>query len=141
MKIQLSLIPIALATLFVVGAASPRPATVGAAAQSGELADKVAELEKKHSDTQTQVQDLAGQVAEGRALIDQTVQYLEAQASSAMKLRSDLQVVEDGGFAVGQNWQSREDLLKGLRAYVDSQQKGLPGKAKKATADARGRGF
>lgn len=141
MKFQPSLIPFALATLLVVGAATPRSAATPQSPQSTELADRVTALEKKVEDAQTQVRDLAGQVAEARGLVDETVKYLEDQAAGARKLRGDLQAVEDGGFAVGQNWKSRQDLLDGLRAWIDGQQKGLPGKAKKATAGVGGRGL
>ncbi len=63
---------------------------------------------------------------EARALLDQTIVYLDAQAKGATALLGILDQSEQLGFTAGINPQSREVLLAGLRAYWGEKPKGLP---------------
>lgn len=97
--------------------ASPR-SVQGAQAGQG-LEGRVATLEselmaerKRHDET--------------RALLEQTLVYLDTQAKAAEALLTTLQESEDQGFAVGENWRSRQTLLIGLRAYWGGWKAGLP---------------
>lgn len=91
---------------------APQELEARVATLEGELA-----LEKKRHD-------------ETRALLEQTLAYLEKQAKAAQALLVTLDESEREGFAVGENWRSRQILLAGLRAY-GSEEQGVP---KAATA-------
>lgn len=106
---------VALALRASAPAEAARPAQAGAqglesrvAALEGELA-----LEKKRHD-------------EARALLDQTLVYLEKQTKAAQALLGVLDESEQQGFAVGENWRSRQTLLGGLRTYWTELQAGVP---------------
>jgi len=98
-------------------AAAQEPAGQDPAAQSVDerlalLETKVASFEKKNEETVK--------------LVEQTVAYLEKQGKSAKTLAEALDVVQEQGFAVGENWKSRETLLAGLRAYLADGQADVP---------------
>ncbi len=63
---------------------------------------------------------------ETRALLEQTLAYLDAQAKNAQTLLGVLDESQQLGFTAGINFQSREVLLGGLRAYWTEKPKGLP---------------
>jgi len=112
-------------------ASAQEPAKQGAPAQDVEarltaLEAKVAGLEKKQE--------------ESVKLVEQTVTFLEKQGKSSQTLAGVLDVCQEQGFAVGENWKSRETLLTGLRAYLADGQAGLPkmpAPAKPATQPAQ----
>lgn len=113
-----------LTTTVALSMRASAPAQGAAAGQQG-LEARVATLEselkaeKKKND-------------ETRALLEQTLAYLDKQMKSGQTLVGALDQCEQQGFAVGENWQSRQTLLAGIRAYCGDQQTGLP----KATATA-----
>jgi hypothetical protein len=78
------------------------------------------------------------ELAEGfglnRALIDETIAYLEAQSKSAQALTETLAESEALGYTAGINFESRELLLAGWRARLKAIQKDLPGVEQKAPA-------
>ena len=110
--------------IFVFLRTVPAQGAQSAAAQG--LEARVAALE---SELQTQKR----REDETRALLDQTLAYLEAQAKASQTLLATLNEVEQQGFAVGENWRSRQTLLAGFRAYWGGAQTGLP----KAPAPAK----
>jgi hypothetical protein len=63
---------------------------------------------------------------ETQALLEQTLAYLEKQSKAGQALLGALDESEQQGFAVGENWRSRQTLLGGFRAYCADQQSGLP---------------
>ncbi len=71
--------------------------------------------------------------AETRALLDQTVAYLEEQSKSAQSMLGVLDAAEAAGFTAGINFHSRELLLAGWREAYATAQKDVPS-AKKAPA-------
>ena len=98
-------------------AAAQEPATKTPPAQSVDerlaaLEAKVASLEKKQE--------------ESVKLVEQTVTYLEKHGKASQTLAGVLDTVQEQGFAVGENWKSRETLLTGLRAYLADGQAGVP---------------
>ena len=70
-------------------------------------------------------------------LSDQTVGYLAAQAQASRELDRAFAQAESQGFTAGINYQSRETLLGGLRAYTSSQRSQLPGAPPERGPDAR----
>ena len=54
------------------------------------------------------------------------VDFIEKHGKAAQTLTSALDQSKEEGFAVGENWKSRETLLEGLRAYLAEGQNGLP---------------
>ena len=95
-----------------------------------DLTARVETLEQKLSEA-TVMRDLMLADLQGvTADVLELQQYLESQAAAARDFHGVLQVVEDGGYAVGQNWQSRKNLLDGLRVITDARQKKLPGRGK-----------
>ena len=106
--------------------------------QGGGIEARVAQLEEELAAEKNRSQ-------ETRALLEQTVAYLNNQATGAQTLLGVLDQSEQLGFTAGINFQSREALLAGLRAYWGEKQKGLPklpeppaAKGKAAAAPARG---
>lgn len=65
--------------------------------------------------------------AETRALLDQTIEYVRAQAQTAEKMMGVLDAAEAAGFTAGINFHSRELLLGGFRDVWSSAQKDVPG--------------
>ena len=88
-------------------AAAPQELEARVAALEGELA-----IEKKRHD-------------ETRVVLEQTLAYLEKQSRAAQTLLAVLDESEREGFAVGENWRSRQVLLMGMRAYWGEEQ-GVP---------------
>ena len=112
-----------LMSLFVLPQA-PASATQDPGADVGGLAIEVAELRQE--------------VTRQEALLNKTVAYIQAQSRAAAKLDTVYNSSEDMGFTAGINFESREVLLAGLRAYTASQRKGVPGvPKKKAPADGK----
>ena len=58
---------------------------------------------------------------ETRVLLEQTLAYLDKQAKAAEAQLVVLDEAEKQGFAVGENWKSRETLLAGMRAQLKGQ--------------------
>jgi len=94
-------------------------------------------------DLEARVTALEGELAaarkdgeETRALLDQTLAYLEAQAKSAQSMLGVLNESEQAGFTAGINFHSRELLLAGWRSYYNAQQEKLPKAKAKPKADA-----
>ena len=56
-----------------------------------------------------------------RTLLEQTLAYLDKQAKAATAQLAVLDEAEKQGFAVGENWKSRETLLAGMRAQLQGQ--------------------
>ena len=75
--------------------------------------------------------------AETRALLDETVAYLQDQAHSAQSMLGVLDQAEAAGFTAGINFHSREILLAGWREAYGTAQKEVPGSKKPAAAPAR----
>jgi len=88
------------------------PAAQGVEARLAALETKVAGLEKKNEETVK--------------LVEQTVTFLEKQGKASQALAGVLDTCQEQGFAVGENWKSRETLLTGLRTYLADNQAGLP---------------
>jgi hypothetical protein len=99
-------------------AAPSAPSVQDAQAQQG-LETRIAALEnelaaekRRHDET--------------RELLARTLAYLDQQAQAAQKLLGTLDESEQQGFAVGENWQSRETLLAGFRGYWGAKATNLP---------------
>ncbi len=71
-----------------------------------------------------------------RALLDETVSYLERRSKAAAELARVLSASEEAGFTFGINPNSREILLAGWRKELADRQKGVPGAPPPAPADA-----
>ena len=93
---------------FSLRASAPAQAQSNAQAQG--LEARVAELE-------TDLAAVKKKNEETRALLDQTLTYLEKETKAAQTLLSALDQCEKEGFAVGENWHARQTMLAGLRAY------------------------
>lgn len=91
----------------------------GAQSDPQELAQRVAALE-------SELKAERGRHEETRALLEQTIGYLEQHARAAQTLLGVLDESEKQGFAVGENWHSRRTLLAGFRAYWGAAQSGIP---------------
>jgi len=63
---------------------------------------------------------------EMRALLEQTLLYLDKQTKAAQAILPVLDESEQQGFAAGDNWRSRQTLLAGMRAYWGAVQSGAP---------------
>ena len=121
LKLPLALAFLALSAVVALAVRTSEPANKPVRAQAGAqgLEARVAALEgelvleKKRHD-------------EMRTLLEQTLAYLEKQNRAAQTLLGALDESELQGFAKGENWQSRQTLLVGLRAYWGDQQTGLP---------------
>jgi hypothetical protein len=114
-----SFLVLAAAVVLALRASAPAQPAVAAQAGAQGLEARVAALEgelaaekKRHDET--------------RALLDQTLSYLEKQTKAGQALLGVLDESEEQGFAVGENWRSRQTLLGGMRAYWTEQQAGLP---------------
>jgi len=117
-KLPFALAFLALSAVVALAARASEPARTAQAGTQG-LEARVAALEgeltvekKRHDET--------------RALLEQTVAYLEKQGKAGQALLGVLDECEQQGFAVGENWQSRQTLLVGLRSFWNDQQAGVP---------------
>jgi hypothetical protein len=97
---------------------TPAPARAAQEATAPQLEARVTALEaelalekKRHDETRT--------------LLDSTLVYLEKQSKAAQALLTVLDESEREGFAVGENYRSRQILLAGMRAYWGEEQ-GVP---------------
>jgi len=134
MKTLLALAPFVLLSPFVVSSlGAPRAASASSTCvQDQGLEGRVAALE-------TELAAERKKNEETRALLEQTISYLDVQAQSAKTMLTTLDDVEREGFTPGINFRSREILLSGLRAVWGSTQQGvpkLPGAAKGKNAPA-----
>ncbi len=111
MKILLSLAFVAalLASAFSAGVA-PRTASAQDPAVQQALEARVAALETALTQEKARHQ-------ETRALLEQTVGYLERQAKGAEAVLAVLDASEEAGFTSGINFESRVILLGGLREF------------------------
>lgn len=93
-------------------AAQASPAPQGVEARLALLEEELATLKRQNEET--------------HALLEKTVVYLEKQSKAAQTLLTALDEAEKQGFAVGENWRSRQTLLAGLRSYWSGAEAGLP---------------
>lgn len=91
---------------------SPQAGAQALEARVATLEGELAAEKKRHDET--------------RALLEQTVTYLEKQTKAGQALLGALDESEQQGFAVGENWMARQTLLAGMRAFWNDQQTGLP---------------
>lgn len=117
-KLPSALAFLALSAVALLAARTSEPVRAAQAGTQG-LEARVAALEgelaaekKRHDETRT--------------LVEQSVAYLEKQTKAAQALLGVLDECEQQGFAVGENWRSRQTLLVGLRSYWNDQQAGVP---------------
>ena len=113
----LTFLALSLVAASTLRANAPAQPQAGASAQGLEarvaaLEGELAAEKKRHDET--------------RALLEQTLTYLEKQTRATQALLGVLDESEQQGFAVGENWRSRQTLLAGLRAYWNEQQAGVP---------------
>lgn len=89
-----------------------------------------------------EVEKLRADLAETRALLDETVEYLHQRAKDGEALSRVVDSSEQAGFTFGINPRSREVLIQGWRNDLTALQKGLPGEKVEedgAPADTRTR--
>lgn len=117
------LVPLAFLLMFALIAFSLRASAPAEAAQSGAPAQA---LEARVAVLEEALATEKRRFDETRALLEQTLAYLEKQGQAAQALLAVLDESEQQGFAVGENWRSRQTLLAGLRAYWSEVQSGMP---------------
>ncbi len=81
------------------------------------------------------IQEMANKVNELGKLAEETTAYLAEQSQAARGLVLTLSTSEEEGFTAGINPNSRKTMLGGFRAYLASQQAGIPSAKKKATKE------
>ena len=121
MKKSLPIALVSLALGFALSTVAARPTVQddkGADARISALEVALAKEQKAHAET--------------RALVDQTVEYLQAVSESAKQMMTALDQAEAAGFTAGINFHSREILLAGWRDVWSTAQKNVP-TAKQAT--------
>lgn len=116
MKTLLACVPVLCLLPFASGLRAP-----GAAAPRSQDA-----LEARVAALEGELAAMKKQDDETRALLEQTIGYLDAQASGAKALLGVLDRSEAAGFTKGINFESREMLLAGFRAYWAGAEKGVP---------------
>mgnify|MGYP002631567525 CR=1 FL=1 len=109
------------------------------AQDSKTLEERVQQLEAQLEAMQSTMDGMAASSAAEASALDAINAYLQQQAKAAQSMASVLDEAEKLGFVPGINFPSREALLKGWRAQINVQQKGVPGKtkAKPETGDTR----
>lgn len=95
-------------------------------AQNADLETRVAELERRLSESDKLAQQLADEQASLRATNKSTLAYLERQARAATAMQAVLDSSEKQGFTAGINPNSRITLLAGLRSLYDTAASDLP---------------
>lgn len=113
--------PFWITALALAAAASPLPN----GSQDGADAAQVEAL-------RAELDEVKRELEETRALVDDTVTYLQSHAKSSAQMVSVLSASEDAGFTFGINPESRELLLDGWRKQLDAAQKHVPGGKAKA---------
>ena len=108
-----------------------RPASAVQAAQGQAQAQS---LEARVATLESDLATARARLEETRTQLDQTLAYLDKQSKAAQKLAGALDEAEQQGFAVGENWHSRQTLLAGMRSYCGDQQTGVPKPAPAAPA-------
>lgn len=88
--------------------------------------ERVGQLEKDLTLANARLIALSKDLESTRAALDQTLAYLAVQSKSAQAMVEVLAEAERQGFAVGENFRSRQILLEGWRAQLDAQSQGLP---------------
>ena len=96
------------------------------AAQEPAKQDPAAGVDARLAVLETKVAALEKKDEERQKLVEETVTYLEKHGKAAQTLNGVLDQAQEQGFAVGENWKSRETLLAGLRAYLAEGQGELP---------------
>jgi hypothetical protein len=94
-------------------------------------------LEARVAALEGELAALKKQNEEAHALVEQSIKYQNAQAAAAGTLLDVLTRSEEAGFTKGINFQSREILLAGLRAYWGGASKDLPKLPEKPREEAR----
>ncbi len=83
-------------------------------------------LESDLVSTRKRCEGLASELSETKVTLAKVVHYLDAQATSAAALQEALAASEAAGFTAGINPNSREILLAGWRATLNTQQRDVP---------------
>ena len=91
-------------------------------------------LESRVSALEAALADEEKAHAETRAILDQTVAYIQNQAKTAQKMMTVLDSAEAAGFTAGINFKSREMLLAGFRQTYGNAQKDVPGGKKQGAS-------
>jgi hypothetical protein len=120
-----TLLPVASCLLFALLAFPLRHTAPAQAAQGSNAPAPQQGLEGRVATLETQLALTSKRNDETRALLEQTLAYLDKQGTASDALLGVLDESEKAGFAMGENWHSRELLLAGLRAYLGTQ-KGAP---------------
>jgi septal ring factor EnvC (AmiA/AmiB activator) len=132
MKCNWTLVSLSLAAVCGLALAQqpvPKPAPPKLDALQKEVAmlrDEVAALKKAVPPPAANTDKLAAELKETRALVEQLVAYVRAQAEGAGQLSQVLADSEKKGFTYGINPDSRIVLLQGLNSFVDALQTNLP---------------
>ncbi|MBI1381877.1 MAG: hypothetical protein GC161_12410 [Planctomycetaceae bacterium] len=95
-------------------------------AQNADLETRVADLERRLSESDKLAKHLADEQATLRATDKAMLAYLERQAQAAEAMQAVLDSSEKQGFTAGINPNSRITLLAGLRSLFDSVSSDLP---------------
>jgi hypothetical protein len=83
-------------------------------------------MQKDILDSRARVEQLVEQLKGAHKTLDEAQKYIDAQAKSAKSMAAVLDESEKAGFTFGINPESREMLLKGWRAELDTLQQGVP---------------
>jgi hypothetical protein len=85
------------------------------------------DLEARVAAQEQRIDELARELSETRALLDEAVTYQKARSKAAQAMLPVFQTAEDKGYTAGINYESREVLLAGWRKFMADAGKGLPG--------------
>ena len=88
---------------------------------------KIELLEKDIASNRERIEALASQLADTKALLAKSVEYIGREAKSAKALAATLDESEQAGFTFGINPDSRHILLSGWREHLSELQKNVPG--------------
>ena len=94
--------------------------------QQNPIDHKIALLEQDLLSNRQKMEEISGELADTKAMLDATLKYLAGQAQSARDMAATLDDSETKGFTFGINPDSRHVLLKGWRDQLASAQKDVP---------------
>jgi septal ring factor EnvC (AmiA/AmiB activator) len=132
-----TLLPVAVLSLLPLTAAfarQPDPSAAAIQAAPGSQESAQQSLDERVAALEIELAAEKRRHDETRELLTKTLTYLEEQSAAADKLLATLTESEKQGFAVGENWRSRQTLLAGFRAYWGAKTTNLP-KAPKPAVD------
>ena len=98
-----------------------------------------AKLNRRIEVLEKEVATLKKEVEAGRGLAEETTRYLAGAKERSDALLKTLDEAVAKGFVAGINFESREVLVAGWRAYLNGEADGLPGAKKPEPAPTRGR--